>query len=179
MPHYDKIIFLDFDGVLNCATWFSVTSKRKYKKARGKAKADLKLQAKNAALAAIDPAAVMLINSIIQHTSAVVCVSSTWRLNFTVTELQDMLELRGFKGKVIGRTPNAIVLPVGIEKYERGHEIQSWLDNNSAGSFCIIDDSNDMAHLLPKLVQTEWIYGLQPQHADMCIDLLNNSSSVK
>ena len=34
-----KVVFLDMDGVVNCAEWFRVTSKTQYRKERGKGKA--------------------------------------------------------------------------------------------------------------------------------------------
>jgi hypothetical protein len=168
----ERILFLDFDGVLNCATWFAVTSKTQYRKARGKAKADLKAQARDAALRAIDPAAVMLVDQILERSGADVCVSSTWRINWTEDELTLMLRERGFCGEIVGRTPNHGHRRDLDNTNRRGSEIQAWLDENHAESFCILDDSDDMGHLLPRLVRTEWLFGLQPAHVDQCVDLL-------
>ncbi len=167
-----KVLFLDFDGVLNCATWFAVTSKTQYRKARGKAKADLKAQARDVALRAIDPAAVMLLDQILDRAGAVVCVSSTWRMNWTEDELTGMLREHGFRGQIVGRTPSHSHRRDLDNTNRRGTEIQEWLDENPTEAFCILDDSSDMAHLLPRLVRTEWMYGLQPEHADRCVELL-------
>jgi hypothetical protein len=45
-------------------------------------------------------------------------------------------------------------------RYERGYEIQDWLDwsgkydQNKVDKFVIIDDDSDMVHLTPQLVKT-------------------------
>lgn len=48
----------------------------------------------------------------------------------------------------------------------RGHEIQEWLDDHPfVQRFVIVDDDGDMAHLMSKLVQTDFTDGLTKEKA--------------
>jgi len=78
-----KIIFLDIDGVLNCEiddiqNEFEDISKR----------------------------CVKMLNTIIKETDAKVVISSVWRNNRTVDQLQELLEKYGFEGEVVSKTPH-------------------------------------------------------------------------
>ncbi len=75
----EKIIFLDFDGVLNSQLWYIRT--------KGNREID-----------DLDTEAIGFLNTLIKNTGAKVVVSSTWRLNKTVDELQEILNRNGFKG---------------------------------------------------------------------------------
>lgn len=167
-----KVLFLDMDGVVNSARYFEVLSKRQYRKARGKAKA----AGRRDFVQMIDPVTVPLLNAIVERTGAKVVISSSWRIPWTFAEIAAMLERRGFVGDVIDSTPNGVLLPVGVTEYERGHEIQAWLDGRpDIKAFAILDDSDDMAHLLPMLVQTSWARGLESEHVDLVVGLLDAS----
>ena len=77
-------------------------------------------------------------------------VSSTWRINKPIEELQDLLVNSGFNHEiqVIGKTP--------VLYQQRGVEIQKWINiNEFKGKFIIIDDDSDMCHLLPLLVRCD------------------------
>jgi hypothetical protein len=70
-------------------------------------------------------------------------VSSTWRMGDTIESLQQMLDNKGFKGKLIGATP------VFRETWAmRGNEIHAHAEANGFNSYIIIDDDGDM--LLPQ-----------------------------
>src|SRR5258708_3844439 len=133
-----KILFLDFDGVLNSNEWFS----------------SLERGGRSTKVEQIDPAAVARLNRIVDASAAKIVVSSSWRLGHSVEELQQILEERGFRGEVVGRTPDLNIV--------RGLEILAWLSAQAEvpESYCILDDSNDMAALLPNLVRTSWRAGL-------------------
>lgn len=74
------IVFLDIDGVLNSAAFFAVSSKRKFRRAKGTAKQELVLTRDLAAFAAmIDKVAMARLNRILTTTGALVVVSSSWR----------------------------------------------------------------------------------------------------
>jgi hypothetical protein len=83
----------------------------------------------------------------------------------------------GVKGKLVGMTPDLCHQKGShliVEAKERGHEIQAWLDtqNSNVESFVILDDDSDMAHLLSKLVQTKFEFGLTERDATRAITLL-------
>jgi hypothetical protein len=158
-----KVIFLDFDGVLNHLDHFRATSGKRSSEAEG-----------------LDIECVKRLNRIIEATGAKVCVSSTWRLGKTLCGLRDILNDRGFVGKVVGKTPELRgVSPAGTPQ-ERGDEIQRWINDwtrptRGVDSFVILDDDSDMAHLKHLLVQTSFHDGgLLDCHVERAIRILNN-----
>lgn len=151
-----KIVFLDFDGVLNHAKWFHAQA--------GLWNSGPIMRDEDH----FDPRAVDRLNNLIDRTEAVVVVSSTWRLHLTVDELANLLQRVGFRGKVFGKTPE---LPT-----DRGLEIQAWLELHARPDphFVILDDNADMAHLSAFLVQTSFAYGLQDEHVARAYAILMN-----
>lgn len=91
-----KIIFLDFDGVLNSEVWmksrFDIIDNN-----------DIDSQYP---FYEIDPNAIKNLNRIIEETGAKVVVSSTWRHGRTPEELSRILEFHNFKGEIIDTTPS-------------------------------------------------------------------------
>lgn len=127
-----KVIFLDFDGVLNTPAH---CSKPDYYKDP------------------CDTPHVEVLNEVIARTGAKVVISSVWRMD-GMEKCIDHLTRKGFKGQVIGVTTSH---PKTGDT--RGHEIQEWLDMqqttaNALGGeakqrqtvekFVIIDDDSDM-----------------------------------
>lgn len=141
-----KVLFLDIDGVVNCAT----TSQRH----RG--------------MIGIDPYMAILVDRIIQATECKVVLSSSWRVWPEGRE-----EVKAQVCDFIDVTPN---MPIsgGQEAMERGKEIQFWLDAHpEVTKYCILDDSSDM---MPhqKHFKTMWLTGLTQEIADEVIEYLNN-----
>jgi hypothetical protein len=172
-----KILFLDMDGVVNSARYFEVLSKRQYRKARGKAKAEGRTR--KTFVDMIDPKTIPHLNAIVERSGAKVVLSSSWRVPWTYQEVNAMLRERGFTGEIIASTPTRIAAPRPTEDdphgFQRGYEIQAWLDAWTGARIeatVILDDSDDMAHLLPYLVQTTWGEGLQAEHVDRALVLL-------
>jgi hypothetical protein len=96
------------------------------------------------------------LNEIVARGGADVVVSSTWRYGKTVAELQEILDARGFIGRVLDKTP------VGAAGSDRGDEIAAWLAEHAVSGYVIIDDHVDMGALRTNLVLTQPAYGLQP-----------------
>lgn len=100
-----SIIFLDIDGVLVSS---ALTKYRNY----------------------IDgeydfiPQAVEALNELVEALEAEIVITSTWRIGRSVELLQDILELRGVEGKVIGKTESSYTSAEG----GRGQEIREWMD---------------------------------------------------
>ena len=109
-----KIIFLDFDGVLNSENWM-VSRFKKF---------DNDDIATQYPFYEIDPDAVENLNRIIELTGAKVVVSSTWRHGRNPEELSNILKFHNFKGEIIDVTPS-----LNIKGYTvpRGCEIDFWL----------------------------------------------------
>lgn len=158
-----KILFLDFDGVLNSAQHPALPP--------------------GGGMMGIAPEHVAVLNAVVEDTGAKVVVSSTWRLGRDALDLQTLLEGAGFTGYVIGRTPDLTRRAGALyAAVQRGHEIQAWMDAWSATmcddepieSFAIVDDDDDMGELRGRLVQTDFRTGLQDEHARRLVALLTD-----
>jgi hypothetical protein len=144
-----KVLFLDFDGVLNSRDTVPEFS--------------------------LDDVLVARVNRILSVTGAKVVISSSWRahgLPYCIA----FLENAGFKGEVIGATPFR-EREWGKRSPPRGLEIQDWMDANpGVERFVILDDEGDMEHLLPFLIRTSMVDGLQDSHVDEAVRALKSAS---
>lgn len=155
-----KIIFLDFDGVLNHEMYYHKRFEERYSGDDiGPPYID------------IDPQSVENLNYIIENTGASVVLSTTWR-HSGVEYCVDVLNVRGFRGNVIDRTPH-----FWDSWAVRGNEIQHWIDTNKfpegIESYVILDDDSDM--LLGQknnFVRTDFKYGLTKELSDVAISIL-------
>lgn len=160
-----KIIFLDIDGVLN-----SVDS--------------MKRAGKHSFNDNPDPEHIKWLNLIIKKTDAKIVISSTWRKGCSHLYLWRLLDLLGFKGSIIGSTPDTGDI--------RGNEIRCWIDrymngrdwrvkledheNGPIESFVILDDDSDLGELLPFLVKCKNERGLNEAEALKAIKILNKKA---
>lgn len=155
MPHINRpknidpltrIIFLDMDGVMNNYRYFR-TAKHKSEKDP------------------ICPDAVKELNWIVDTTDAKIVISSTWRMFYNYDAMQNLLDNKGFKGEVIGETPDVY----SSHKYNapRGAEINDWITANIDDSeiheyrrYVIIDDDSDMLlWQVPHFIHTDFSGG--------------------
>lgn len=149
-PVHTPTLFLDFDGVLNHHAWLL---------ANGSGADERQL----------DPACVARLSTIVTLTGCDVVVSSCWRILHPTGELQQILRNASYTGRLHGRTPSSAS---GV----RGEEIQAWLDaRGNRRPICILDDSADMAHLMPFLVRTSSERGLLDEHVDRAVKMLGGS----
>ncbi len=150
-----RVVFLDFDGVLNSARYFDELRK---------AEALVQLVEHDDFL---DRAAVALLDYLVFATDAKIVVSSSWRLSRTVKELDETLTSAGLRsGRVIDKTADLQGVP-------RGNEIKLWVDTHRPASFVILDDDDDMGQLATRLVKTHFQEGgLRAEHVQRAIDML-------
>lgn len=160
-----KVVFLDFDGVLNNQDWMhTVTDDRRAKGFPQQAWLDRDMQE-------LDPGRVRLMSNFCLQESASIVVSSSWRKLMTEQNLRDVLWATGIDISVpiIGVTPSA---PNGF----RGAEVVMWLDEHAVNcnvTKCVIfDDDGDFYSHQP-LVKTTWEEGLLPSHIAQAKLLLN------
>lgn len=139
----EKVLFLDFDGVLNGPAPY--------------VKAPKWARERHPFIWVNDYLVGRLARVFETVKDASIVVSSTWRKTFEVAELQRILneECPGLGRLVIGRTPV-------FQHAVRGVEIQSWLTNNPhVRRYVIVDDDSDMLPSQePFFVQTEFSSGL-------------------
>jgi hypothetical protein len=135
-----KLIFLDFDGVVNTRLYDSKKDKIGYFHPEDEA-----VNNKNA---------IGFLNLLVKETGAKVVVSSTWRRGETVETLSEWLCNSGFEGEVIGKTPR-------MDSYCRGAEIEEYLLRlNDVESYVILDDDSDMLkHQMDNFVKCSHEYG--------------------
>jgi len=112
-----------------------------------------------------------VLNEIVAACGADVVVSSTWRHGKTVAELQRILEVGGFVGRVLDKTPS------DIRGATRGEEIAAWLADHAVGGYVIIDDHADMGELRSHLILTQPAHGLQPADVPRALALLMRAGS--
>jgi hypothetical protein len=144
-----KIVFLDFDGVLNCDQSVCELGRR-YK---------------------FWPASIKALNEILTRTEARIVISSTWREHWTLSENAACLERAGVvSGRVVGKTC--------VSDKERGIQIDSWLKGvpYAVESFVILDDKDDMAMHRERLVHVDSKCGFDVKGARQAIDILTRPS---
>jgi hypothetical protein len=146
-----RIVFLDFDGVLNSEKWIRHHWNNGYK---------INMREE------LDGEAVFRVNRLCELTGARIVVSSTWRKSRTVEVLRDILQRHGLLVEVIGKTPNL--------NCARGHEIQHWMDEHGIPpeDIVILDDDSDMEHLAHRHVKTSFYMGMVDRDVDRAIALL-------
>ncbi len=143
------ILFLDVDGVLNRCGRSPVR---------------------------LEPDLLANLVKIVESTDCQIVLSSTWRvMPNAMIELTAALSDLGLV--IHGMTPDlarkhgASSVWVAVE---RGMEIQAWLDaHGNPPRFAILDDNSDMAHLEPRLVQTDSFHGLTLGIASRVVAMLS------
>jgi HAD domain in Swiss Army Knife RNA repair proteins len=163
-----RVIFLDLDGVANSTAWF----RRRGPRPPGR----------DPLVHNIDPLAIKRLNRLWEATRAVVVMSSTWRLWYSVRSLNEHLRGMGLAARVVGRTPDMTgktipmpeLSPTITRGARRGDEILDWLQKHPpVFSFVILDDEDDMGVLRDRLVQTSFDEGLTDAHVERATALLS------
>lgn len=167
-----KIIFLDFDGVLNNEAYYV---KRHSADFKGYGEYPI---------CEFDFKCVQVLNHIIEKTGAKVVVSSSWRLGKSVDVLQKLLNDVGFKGEVIDKTSS-----FRSEEILRGNEILSWIKNNKEiigqdyheyENYVILDDDSDMLYWQKdNFLQVDRFVGLTMHVAFKAIRILNRGRGIE
>ena len=156
-----KIIFLDFDGVMDTAYYDHVLT------VGGKPVCD-------EYGCVFDPYCVKNLKHIIDRTGADIVVSSSWKYLMSYQDFLNMWKARGLPGFVTDVTPN---------KRFRGDEIDAWLrECRTRCQYVIIDDldaNNFHEHQIPRLITVNPYVGLNEERTDLAIALLNGYSNYK
>ena len=127
-----RIIFLDFDGVLNNKKYFEAQSEIVFQP--------------------FAPENVRHINTLCETYGCKIVISSEWRNFGGGLNVIEMLREADIEAQVVGATPSIPGMP-------RGMEIQAWLIANSnlqdvLEGWIIIDDRDDMGYIKDRLIQT-------------------------
>jgi len=165
------VLFLDIDGVLNSHRWDDLWVGYTFE---GLDHLPPKLR-RNACW--LDHTAIYVLNDILERTGANVVISSAWRHNYTLDELQAMLVVRGFQhaDRLIGMTPH-----LGHET--RGDEIGAWLESteHDVEGYLVLDDfcPDEFGDHADRLLQTSAGSGLRPYHVPLAVRMLCESATV-
>lgn len=154
------VVFFSFDGVLNSRRWFEANP----------------CDGAYCAAAHVDPAAVAMLNRIVDATGADVVRVNHWKLrcnhehDWYPPRFDVVLKQRGFKGRVRGYTGHGKTV---------ADEVRSWLRlqaEDPPRAFCILDADAPMPGLGRFLVRTSPIEGLTVERADRAIAILGGTS---
>jgi hypothetical protein len=169
-----KVIFLDLDGVLNGERYLDSLEDIPFERYPEKW---------------IDPAAVEVVNQIRStlSTSSSIVLSSMWRYNFSLDEMNQFLRDRGLRGHITDMLPTT---DLDVEKNqfrsmseERGKLIFRWIREHweSLRGFVILDDlpANQFYPLGEYLVRTDRGVGLQKSQKSKVFEILGSFRSVK
>lgn len=159
-----KVIFLDFDGVLNShqsATFWH--NKRDQDKWENELYAEWQGTLYEYLALEFCPIALSNVEELVRKTGAKIIVSSTWRLHNNVDDLKNILApAKIVADAVFDRTPRLPGKP-------RGEEIKAWLDQHpEVDQYVIIDDDRDM---LPE--QQDNFVNTSPLHGFLFGDMLS------
>lgn len=151
-----RIVFLDIDGVLN----HEGTSHR----------VNEVCDDADHGMLGVSPECIAALSHLVLITGAEIVVSSTWRKLHSLGRIERMLRRHGYVGpRIFEQTPR-------LGGLARGFEIQAWLDTQEVKpeAFVILDDDDDMAHLLHRLVRCNpYAGGLTKETAARAIAMLH------
>ena len=169
----DKIIFLDFDGVLNTEHYqnFLYHEGKPWQDEFG---------------AFFDPEAVAQLKRIVDATNADIVVESSWKY-LGLEAMQEMWEARNMPGRIIDITPSSVsdswLLTANLDEIDdamahyKGMEIASWLSDNAkqGTKYVILDDEYViMDSQLSHFVLTNPYDGITEEIANKAISILNS-----
>lgn len=161
-----KVIFLDFDGVLNSATSFLYEDNRRKKLkeqgVKGPVPETLSLHCCAAFSLVLD-----------MYPEVKIVLSTTWRNLYKMDWLKAKLEEYHIdSSRVIDKTPTDF-------GGDRGREIQNWLDQHPEVTHYAIIDDNDWGivsiHGKGRFVKTEWEHGMHVGHTFELKEKLSNT----
>lgn len=112
------IVYLDIDGVLNTDEYIDTLP-------------DTIPMTRQWWVEMIDPKRIEILNVLAEHCYFV--LSTSWRMHWSDSEMQDILNERGFKGIIVGRTPKKI-------SSTRQEEISMDLKNRNPINYVVLDD---------------------------------------
>jgi len=176
-----RVVFLDFDGVLNHDVWFKKLSNHM----------DDPMTSRKPEHA-FDPECAKRVDRLCNRCKAVIVVSSSWRYGRSVGELGRMLRAIGITAKVIDATPMEIERDEAAKDYPpeilevipkaritlsatRGREIAHWLEHTGfeVDGIVILDDDRDIAPLQHRHVETSFHRGgFLEEHIEQAAALL-------
>lgn len=169
MEKFPNIVFLDIDGVLNSQLFYQERFRERSNRDTIITDEEIYLHDN------IDKKAVSFLNNLCKDIDAKVVISSTWRKNRTVEDLQQLFKIVGGTFDIIDKTLFLDMSHLAIgTSIPRGFEIEVWLRSNinfdkhgmypyQFQRYVILDDDSDMLYVQRNnFFQTDSYCGLTP-----------------
>lgn len=165
-----KFLFLDIDGVLNGDIYMSSAAYLDECKSLGIIPEGREVMDK-AHYLHINPAAIKLVNVLVERSEAKVILSSTWRLKYSLDELNSMFEKRGATFQIEG------VTPAKMSWRPRGYDVAEFLAHQKQEgivpeAFVILDDMDEFSKLKDHFIQTCEEEGLTQEDVVLALKIL-------
>lgn len=127
------------------------------------------------------PRACQNLNKILQATDAKIVISSTWRLSYSIHELDQILTNNGILAKVHGVTPSFNSDSLIVPGTRRGVEIAAYLKAHpEITNYVILDDDSDMLiEQKPYFILVSTGVGLTDRQAQHAIQKLNDEHNER
>lgn len=152
-----RVIFLDFDGVLNADT----------------NDADVPLVGELWSADWLDREMVARLSDLAMRGGACVVISSSWRQRRSRDELAAILASAGFTGELRDVTPRLPRPPSG-ERFVRMEEVAAWLASaTDVEAFVILDDDQEFGALSDRHVRTDSRVGLTSADVERALRILD------
>lgn len=158
-----KVIFLDFDGVINIAMWDA-----NGKKCNFNHPADGKVN---------DFQAICWLNELCKKTDAKIVLTTSWRNIRSLEFLTELLYNSGLKRniEIIGKTPRIC----SSDSNARTFEIEQYLkEHESIEKFVILDDEEIIGYLQDFFVKCNCFYGFKEPEFIEALNILNASDTI-
>lgn len=165
-----KLIFLDIDGVLNSNIYMSSNSYFDECNSLGIIPSGANVMM-NAHHLHIDPSAMKLLNVLVDRSEAKVILSSTWRIKYSLAEMNLMFQKRGAIFQITG------VTPAKMSWRPRSMDIAEYLsslkkDGEVPEAFVILDDIDEFSKLKEHFVQISEDEGLTQEDVTLALNIL-------
>jgi hypothetical protein len=162
-----RLLFLDFDGVLNSEAYFDAPEFLRATEGLSDAEVMLLGHARH-----LDPEKVALLNRLVETLGVGVVISSTWRLRYTLDELNALLKQRGATFHATAVTPR--VTEHDPSTPLRAREILAYLGSLPAppDGVVVLDDDR-LDGFVPGYVAVDGAVGLEARHLGLCAEVLD------
>ncbi|MES2155389.1 MAG: HAD domain-containing protein [bacterium] len=156
-----RILFLDFDGVLNNTAWFEARHAEWVHDGK-LPKLDTPYNERDD----LDPENLASLKDLLERVPGLqVVVSSSWRKGRSVPQLRELLSKSVWTSRVIGVTPS-------LESRLRFEEIRAWIENApfKVNRFLALDDdTHDMHQLGDDFLHVDRRRGLTSAHVEKAV----------
>lgn len=173
-----KVLFLDFDGVLNDNAWFETEERknleREYRR-RDKALPTTESEiAMKLGMADIRPQYAARVREIVAKTGCEVIVCSAWRYTFTAEQIWSLLQCQGIPcNGVVAQTRRR---KLSDHRDHRVPDIKAVVSTFvGKTNWCVLDDSVDASEVDGRAVTP--VDGVTPDNVEEVVRILNNTDT--